>query len=154
MGKQVPSQRLKVIILDEDPTYLRMWEKIFNRIPECHYFLTSDPLAAKKMIQSQKVDLVISEIVLPVLDGYSIADLTHKNHPDAEVLLTTAYDCDLTRFNLKNPHFSILYKPYNNINDIQKFICHLINHEDVFSDVSEDSFSENEIYPEVMEWKL
>lgn len=145
---------LRVVVLDEDPTYLRVWEKIFRGIPGCRYNLTSNPLAAENIIKTGKVDLVISEIVLPTLDGYTIAELTHSLYPEAEVLLTTSYDCDLTRFNLKNPRFSILYKPYNNIEDIQRFINHLLNHEDVFSDVSEDSYSENDAFPDVMEWKL
>lgn len=148
------TKKLDVVVLDDDPTYLRMWEKIFTKIPDCNYCLTNSPLAAKNIIKSQNVDLVISEIVLPTLDGYTIANMTRKLHPPAEVVLTTAYDCDLTRFNLKKPHFSILYKPYKNIDDIQRFINNLLHHRDVFSDVSEDSFSENEDYPEVMEWKL
>lgn len=154
MEKTDGQKKLNVVVLDEDPTYLRVWEKIFNDIGGCHLRLTNDPLAAERMIKEKNVDLVISEVVLPILDGYSIADLTHKLYPDAEVVLTTSYDCDLTRFNLKNPHFSILYKPYNNIEDIRRFITHLLNNEDVFGDVSEDSYSENDAYPNVMEWKL
>lgn len=147
-------KNLSVVVLDDDPTYLKMWERIFKNIPDCNCRLTNNAEAAKKMIKTGHVDLVICEIILPTLDGYSIAELAHKFHPDANVLLTTAYDCNLTRFNLKNPHFSILYKPYNNINDIQRFITHLLHNENVYDDVSEDSFSENESYPQVMEWKL
>jgi len=121
---------------------------------ECNYNITNDPEAAISLIKSQEVDLVICEIVLPSTDGYKIAELVHRYHPNTEVLLTTAYDCDLTRFDLKNPHFNILYKPYNNILDIQKLINHLLRHEDALSDASEDSVSENESYPEVLEWKL
>jgi hypothetical protein len=47
-----------------------------------------------------------------------------------------------------------LYKPYSDVNDIQLFINHLLHKEDVYSDVSEDSFKENELFPDVMEWKL
>jgi len=147
-------KQYNIVVLDEDPTYLRMWEKIFHRIEGCNYHLTSEPKAAEKIIESENVDLVISEVVLPTSDGYTIAEKAHQANPKTEVVLTTAYDCDLSRFNLKNPHFSILYKPYNNIQDIQRFIDHLMHHEDVFSDISEDSFSENEDFPSVMEWKL
>jgi DNA-binding NtrC family response regulator len=154
MRKAVNNQKVNVVIVENDPTYLKMWEKIFKDLPDCKYMITNDPASATNLIRTQPIDLVISEIIFPDTDGYTIAEFTHKHHPCAEILLTTAYDCDLSRFNLKNPHFSILYKPYNNIADIQKFIRHLVHHEDVFSDASEDSFSENESYPEVMEWKL
>lgn len=154
MKRKGKNRRLKVLILDNDQTYLKMWVRVFKNIKECDCCSTGDPKVATKLLKSHEIDLVISEVILPKVDGYSIAKMAHKLHPHAEVVLTTAYNCDLTRFNIKNPHFSILYKPYNNIDDIQRFIDHLLRHEDVFSDVSEDSFSENEDFPSVMEWKL
>lgn len=154
MGKAVRPKKLNIVILDTDKTYLKMWEKLCHKFDDAHCVTTNDPDIALKLIKSQKIDMVISEIILTKHDGYYIANETHKLHPKAEVVLTTAYDCDLSRFDLKNPHFSILYKPYSNINDIETFIKHLLHKEDVFSDVSEDSFKENEVFPDVMEWKL
>lgn len=147
-------KKCRIVILDNDPICLKIWEKILGRIKNCHYFLTNDPAVAKKMIETEEVDLVISEIVLPKLCGYLIAEITKKFHPKADVILTTTYDCNLSRFDLKDPHFHILHKPYNNIDDIQKFIYRLLNHEDVFSDASKDSFSKNSVFPQVVEWKL
>lgn len=154
MGRRAEQRKLNVVIIENNPTYLKVWEKIFSKMPECSFSITNDPSAAKNLIKTIDVDLLVSEIVLPTIDGYSIARLAHEYHPSAEILLTTAYDCDLTRFDLKNPHFGILYKPYNNIEDIERLVRHLLKHEDATSDASEDSFSENESYPEVMEWKL
>jgi DNA-binding NtrC family response regulator len=154
MGKATSAKKLNVLILDNDKTYIRFWEKICAHFDDCSCFCFDDVNAAKKLIKSQKIDMVISEVMLSKSDGYEVAELTHKYHPNAEVVLTTVYDCDLSRFNLKNPHFSILYKPYSDVNDIQLFINHLLHKEDVYSDVSEDSFKENELFPDVMEWKL
>lgn len=154
MAKVAPAKKHSIVIIDKDETYLKIWEKICANFTDSECFCFRNAKSAKKLIKSHKVDLVICEIVLPKSDGYEIAKMTHKYHPKAEIVLTTAYDCDLSRFNIKDPHFSILYKPYTNIDDIQAFISHLLHNEDVFSDASEDSFKENEMFPEVMEWKL
>lgn len=146
--------KARVVVIETDPTYLKMWEKILNSVKDCDFMITNDIKAAVNVIKTQKVDLLVCEAILPSKDGYEIARLTHKHNPNAEILLTTAYDCDLSRFNIKDPHFNILYKPYANIDDIQKFIGHLAHHEDACSDASEDSFSENDEYPQVLEWKL
>ena len=154
MGKKAPERKLNIVLLDNDQTYIKFWGKICAHFTDCDHFCFSDAKTVKQFIKSHRVNLVISEIILNESDGYEIAELTHKYHPNAEVVLTTAYDCDLSRFNLKNPHFSILYKPYSSVNDIELFIKHILHKEDVFSDVSEDSFKENEVFPAVMEWKL
>lgn len=154
MIKDKKNPVIRVIILDNDPTYLRLWEKIFENVEGCSYSITNDPDAVIHLLKSKDVDLVISEVVLPKKDGYTIAEFVHKYQPGAEVLLTTGYDCDLTRFNLENPRFHLLYKPYRDIGDILTFVKHLLRHENVYDDASEDSFSENDAYPAVMEWKL
>lgn len=144
----------RVVILDDDPLYLRVWEKIFRGIIDCHYCLTNDPTTAKAILKTEPVDLVISDIVMPRETGYDIAALAATHRPGAVVVLTTGYDCNLSRFPMHDPHFHILYKPYRNIADIQRFIMHLLNREDVFADVSEDSVSDNEDFPQVKEWRL
>jgi two-component SAPR family response regulator len=144
----------RVVIIDDDPIYLRVWEKILRGISECHYCLTNDPNTLYSILKEQHVDLVISDVVMRPYNGYEIAHRIYQHHPQVQVLLTTGYDCNLQRFNLDNPNFHILYKPYQNIGDIQRFVEHLVQHEDVFEDSTEDSFSENEDFPNVTEWFL
>ncbi|MBI4365438.1 MAG: response regulator [Deltaproteobacteria bacterium] len=144
----------RVIILDDDPLYLRVWEKIFRGMIDCHYCLTNDPATASAVLKSTTVDLVISDIVMPLGSGYAIAELTSKLQSTAQVILTTGYDCNLSRFTLQDPHFHILYKPYRNIGDIQRFVQHLLNRTTMFTDLSEESMSENSDYPQVTEWRL
>ena len=152
--KTAPNAIPRVVILDDDPLYLRVWEKIFRGIVDCHYCLTNDPTTAKTILRTEPVDLVISDIVMPVESGYIIAALSAKSQPNAQVVLTTGYDCNLSHFPLKDPRFHILYKPYRNIADIQRFIHHLLNRNDPLADISEDSVSENVDFPKVMEWRL
>lgn len=148
------TQKPRVIVVDDDPIYLRVWEKVFWGIADCHYCLTNDPVAVLALLKETPVDLIISDIVMGTHSGYDIASAVHKEHPEVQLLLTTGYDCNIKRFALENPQFHILYKPYQNITNIQRFVQHLLRRENVFEDTSEDSFSENEHYPNVMEWRL
>lgn len=154
MLKVTKNNGFNIVVLDNSETYVKLWEKILKSIPEVSSYITDNVKTACDIIKNNKIDLVISEVVLDHSDGYTIAEVAHKENPATNVILTTAFDCDLSRFNIKNPKFAILYKPYNQIGDIKKFISRLLKHEDVFEEVSEDSFSENEVFPEVMEWKL
>lgn len=145
--------RRRVIIVDDDPIYLQVWEKILRGIEHCTYCLTNDVESVAALL-TRPVDLVISDIVMSETSGYDIAKLVQEKQPQAEIVLTTGYDCNLEKFNLGNPRFHILYKPYHKIADIQRLIGHLINKENPFQEVSEDSFSENEHAPTVTEWRL
>lgn len=144
----------RVLIVDDDPIYLQVWEKILRGIMGCSYCLTNDPSTADAVLQHQPVRLVISDIVMGEASGYDIAKLVQKYQPDAEILLTTGYDCNAEHFDMGKSRFHILYKPYRNIADIQRLIHHLLDKEAAMSDWDEDSFSEHEGGPTITEWHL
>lgn len=147
-------RKLTMVIVDDDPTYLKVWEKVMKGITDCQYMLTNDPQTAISLMKKNSVDILISDIVMPKVSGYELVRIAHQHHPATQVVLTTGYDCDLSHFDLKDTRFHVLYKPYKNINDIIKFVKHLVNKGESIDDLDEDSFSENTYYPSVMEWKL
>ncbi|MBI4238521.1 MAG: response regulator [Deltaproteobacteria bacterium] len=145
----------RVVIIDDDPIYLRVWEKVFRGIVECNYCLTNDFETVEAVLASEPVDLVISDIVMNDRNGYEIAKLVYQYQPNAQLLLTTGYDCNVKHFDICSPKFHLLYKPYHNITDIQRLISHLLKNDDnFFQDLSEDSCSEKEDAPNVTEWRL
>lgn len=145
---------VRVIVVDEDSTSLKVWDKVLRSMNCCNYCLTNDPHMALALAREHHVDLVISEAVMSNGNGFELADEIHRIDPDTDVVISTAYNCDLKRFGLMEPHFHILHKPYTKIDDVMKFISDIIAHRDPRNDIDEDSWSENEEYPSVMEWKL
>lgn len=154
MPVPVKQKETRVLIVEEDSTFLKMWEKVFRLIEGCHYSLTNDPEMAATVAKDHPVDLLVSEVVINKGNGFELAEKIHKSNPKAEIILTTSYNCDLRRFNLSNPRFHILYKPYRSIEDVIKMVTDVLNHRDPRTEADEDSWSENETYPKVMEWKL
>ena len=161
MGSKFPikkkghkNNKLKVVIVDENPTYLKVWEKVFRGMDNCSYCLTNDSNNTYKIAKDEKIDLLISEVVMDDIDGFRLAEMVHKKNPKARIILTTTYDCNLKRFNLDNPHFHILHKPYHKIEDVIHFVMNILDRKDPRIEADEDSWSENEEFPAVMEWKL
>lgn len=144
----------RVLIVDDDPIYLQVWEKILRGIMGCSYCLTNDPSTAEALLQHQSTQLVISDIVMGDATGYDIAKLVHRHQPDAEILLTTGYDCNAEHFDIGKSRFHILYKPYRNVADIQRLIQHLLDKDATSSDWDDESFSEHETTPSITEWHL
>lgn len=143
-----------VLIVEDDPTFGSFWVRLFLELGIENYKLVTDPLEAMKYLDNESFTLLISDVVMPHVNGYELAKYARKKHPNIEIILTTGYSTDLSRFDLTGCRFHLLHKPYSNIGEIKKMITHLIKGENVFEDASEDSFSENEDYPLVTEWKL
>lgn len=148
------NRKPRILVLDDDPLYLRVWEKIFRGMPDINVCLTNDPKIIEAAINAEPVDLVISDIVMNGGSGYDVARFVDLNQPTTQIVLTTGYDCNLSNFDLRDPKFHLLYKPYKNVLNIQRFVIQLLQRADVYSKNPEDSYSENDEYPNVTEWRL
>jgi len=145
---------VEVIVVEDDSTFLSFWKRFLEGIGIYDYILISNPYEAKEALSRVRCKLLISDINMRGLNGYDLAKLACDFNPSCQVVLTTAYGANLKRFELKDCRFHLLFKPYNDIGELTKLIRHLVAGENSFDDLSEDSWSENEDYPEVIEWKL
>ena len=156
VGNRMKDDVKPIALIVDNQLYLKMWEKILGPLDVCRTYLTQDTESALTIVKTKPVDLLISEVVVEnsKITGYDLANMMQSLHPDGKVVLTTPYDCDLSRFDLSDPHFHILYKPYKDMKDIERFVVRLLCGKDVFAGIDEDSVSENESFPSVLEWKL
>ena len=152
MDKENETRR--VLIVEDDPTFGSFWVRLFKELGVINYILSSNPIAAMRLLEHENFDLLISDVIMPHMNGYELAKFACKKNPCMAILLTTGYLIDLSHFDLEGCRFHILRKPYENIGEIKKLIMHLLRGEDVFEDASDDSFSENQDYPLVTEWKI
>lgn len=153
MGKHL-KHNYYIVVADDDPLYRRIWERILSELPNCAYTVCKDALEAEAALEQDMATLLVCDVVMPGKSGIALATQASKKYPWLQVVLTTGYEAKLSHFNLNEPHFHILYKPYRSAEDIMKWLRRLLAQEDPTLDVSEDSFSENDDFPSVMEWKL
>lgn len=152
MTKKTSSK--SILVVEDDPTYLKLWEKMLPDLGISRFWPTATSEEALKVLQKNKIDILISDVVMPGLNGYGLAKAAKKKNPKVEILLTTGYQTDLSRFDLKHLRCHLLHKPYHNLNDVCALLIRLIKGENPFSGADEDSFSDNVDYPEVTEWTL
>jgi CheY-like chemotaxis protein len=58
-----------------------------------------------------EVDLIFTDLMMPGLDGFKLADMTKFRRPDVKILYATGY-MDVARDKLGVVHGEILRKPY------------------------------------------
>lgn len=144
----------RVLVVEDNPILLSFWERLLNDLGSIEAYFSTDATHAKVLLNKFEFDLLISDVILPTINGYELAKFARNMRPDIEVILTTGYETNLSRFDLKGYSFHIIHKPYSNIAKLSTIIMHLLRKEDPFADADEDSFSENEDYPEITEWTL
>ncbi len=117
----------KVIVVDDNEILLRAWKRILSR-EGCLYFTTSNPEEALERLETVGADLVISDIVMPGMDGFELVQQIQHLKKKPIIVFTTGYVCDFKRLklDLHSENIHVLVKPYNDIQEIGRFIHGLL----------------------------
>lgn len=150
MGKST----FDVIVVEDDNTYLQFWKRFLDDLGIDDYVLITNPYKARDLLIKGGCKLLISDVNMPDINGYELAKIAIETRPECAVIMTTAYSANLSRFDLGSFPFHLLYKPFSNLEELAKLVKHLVKGETSMDDISEDSWSENEDFPMVTEWKL
>ena len=79
-----------VLIVDDDPQILRLVEKML-RPRKVKVLVAPRPTEALSICQSQTVHLLISDVVMPEMDGRKLAESVLKLQPEASILLISGH---------------------------------------------------------------
>ena len=84
----------------------------------------SNGLQALDVLESNEVDLVISDITMPEMDGFELVENIHKLYPNMLIQLVSGYSDKVDEDVVL--HKKLLYKPYN-INEMLQRIRKLLD---------------------------
>lgn len=143
-----------ILVVEDDPTYLHLWERLIKDLGVKHFWAAKTPQKASEILKAKPIHILISDVMLPGINGYELAKRARTKNPAIEILLTTGYQTDLSRFDLAGLRCHLLHKPYQDLNDVCRLVKNLISGHNIFNEMDEDSFSENEDHPEITEWTL
>lgn len=119
-----------ILVVDDNDLLIKAWDRLLTGAALDHQ-VTTDPYEALDWLGQRHFDIVISDIVMPRLDGFDFIRAAWQRDPQLQLVFTTAYDCDFTKAPLEasTEHASdihVLMKPYRNLDKIEDFIGRLI----------------------------
>ncbi len=86
------NRRQKVLIVDDDELVLESFEKVFKENSSAlNVEKATDGKQALKMIADREYDIIITDLVMPEIDGIQLLKKAKQLQPEAEVILITAY---------------------------------------------------------------
>ena len=107
---------MSVLVLDDDATVLTSLADVL-RAERCVVHTAARPSAALGILRNVKIDAVISDVVMPEMDGYEFYLQVKEEMPNLPVILMTAYYYDkdhiIKRSRLRGLEGAIFKKPVN-----------------------------------------
>ena len=122
-------QILTILVIEDEDSLLQLYRIVLEK--EGFKVLTvHNGQEAWDLIENEHVDLVITDILMPVMDGYEFTKLLRHSNPGMPVLMITAKD----DFPSKNKGFSLgtddyMTKPFSPSEMVARVKAHLARYE-------------------------
>lgn len=111
-----PLSGMVVLVLDDDPAVVNSLADVL-KAERCVVYTALRPSSALAVLRNVKVDAVISDVVMPEMDGYEFYLRVREELPELPVIMMTAYHYDkdhiIKRSRLEGLEGAIFKKPVN-----------------------------------------
>ncbi len=104
------SQSETILVVDDEPTLSNMLKDILSQ-QGYRMLEANNGEQALKLLQHNHIDLVISDIRMPGMDGYELVKQIETRFPDTRVQLVSGYSENIDPERVL--HKKILFKPFH-----------------------------------------
>ena len=91
-----------VMVVDDEPVLSKLVEIYLNEAG-CDVVLARDAEECLKKLEQLDVDLVLSDVIMPGMDGFELADQLKVKYPETNVILMSGYNDKDREYQLKKP---------------------------------------------------
>jgi DNA-binding NtrC family response regulator len=81
----------KILIIDDEPDMLVMLEMLITDKTPHAVVSTNNPFEIEELLANSEVNLVITDLKMPMLDGIEVLQLVKKKDADIPVIVITAF---------------------------------------------------------------
>ena len=104
----------QILIVDDEKNLLASLRDGFDRAGEFKIVTAENGAKATVLLKSMPIDLVITDLRMPVMDGFELLAYMSKYHPETPTIIMTAHS-NMPDIENKLKHFSVshcIQKPF------------------------------------------
>ncbi|TWX52866.1 ATP-binding protein [Colwellia hornerae] len=107
------SAQPKIILVVDDEKALRVLAKSILEVDGYKIETVSSAGEALIFLETHQVDLMFTDIIMPIMNGYQLANSTQELYPNIPILFTSGYHKEDEYLQYKTTYdVNLLYKPY------------------------------------------
>lgn len=115
-----------ILVVDDEPALLELTCKILSQ-QGYNTINAKSANDALKILKNEKIDLMLSDIIMPDMDGYKLAAIVEQQHPETKIQLTSGFNDNNYIVTEKNSLYGdLLHKPLSS-RTLLKRIDELLN---------------------------
>lgn len=118
--------KTKSILIVDDEIALRELASEILSLKGYQILMAEDGTQALEILATQTIDLMISDVIMPEMNGYQLAELVSKKYPKTKIQMISGYTDKLERGQANIIKTEIIYKPYSTA-ELQKAVFELLN---------------------------
>lgn len=86
------NNKVTILVIDDEENVLSSVKKLISsRYPEYSLELVDDPFEGLKKIEQENYDLVITDLMMPGMDGLELIKKIRKTAPGLKIIMMTGY---------------------------------------------------------------
>jgi DNA-binding response OmpR family regulator len=118
---------MKVLLVDDEPGFLGVMGDLLKQIG-CTVFLAENGKHAREVLEQESVDLVISDVFMPTLDGVRFHSYVRdfSDNPEVPFIFMSGYDDEQTRNLVVDPRLDYFFSKTAPIEEVLEHIKRLM----------------------------
>jgi len=118
-----------ILVVDDEPVLCAILDRMLSRLG-FHVVSAHNGIEAMKILDRMSIDLVISDLRMPEMDGWTLMQYSKKKNPDVPFVLITGYHSIHTQQKAsKSSADGYLSKPFS-LQQIKSILNHVMNKKD------------------------
>ncbi len=109
----IRSSRPTVLAVDDESTVLELVLEVLHELGCDARSASLGTEALSHVVQSPDIDLLITDIRMPGISGFELAEQIREIRPNLPVLFMTGYASEFERGVTLGPHTALLIKPFS-----------------------------------------
>jgi len=87
-SREIKMEKLPILFVDDDASYLQLIKRIVDENGVSAYYAACGK-DALEILRVNRCELMVTDLNMPGMDGYSLARLARKQFPDLRIILDT-----------------------------------------------------------------